>query len=122
MTATLAASPDTFYGWGILQAQSASEYSPSGVGLSGEIARTLKVFPNPCRASFFVCAPASAADLAGTRPLRVFDVKGRLLLQAALPVSGTARIDLGGVNPAAAAGVVFIEVPGFARAKVLVVR
>lgn len=119
-TATRSSNPDSLYGWGILQAYSASNYTPSGVAPLEAGCPVLRVFPNPCRMSFFVSAGRFAGE-DGSRPLRVFDVGGRLLYESALGLSGAASVDLRtGLPPAP--GVVFVEVPGYARAKVLLLR
>lgn len=125
-TATRSSNPDTLYGWGILQAHSASEYNPSGVpsvALPGVGLSALRVFPNPCRMTFYVSAGAAGGDqAAAARPLKVFDVTGRLLHQSRLGLAGAARVDLREGLPWAAPGLVFVDVPGYAPAKVLVLR
>lgn len=123
-TATRWSNPDTLYGWGILQAHSASEYNPSGipsVPSPDASVSLLRVFPNPCRMSFYVSSGGTAGE-AGSRPLKVFDVTGRLLHQSALGLAGATRIDLREGRSLTAPGLVFVEVPGYARAKVLVLR
>ena len=117
-TATRASNPDTLYGWGILQAQDASDYAPSGVGPVALGGPSLSVYPNPCRDGFKVLLSGSA--LPPGVPVRIFDVRGRLLGE--VPLAGdSAKVVLRpglGVAP----GFVFVEVPGGGRAKVLVLR
>ena len=122
-TGTRSLNPDTLYGWGILQAHAASEYSPTGVpsvDLSGPV---LKTYPNPCRTGFYVSrsiGPLAGED--GSHPLRIFDVGGRLLHESTLGLSGATRIDLRDGPLGLAPGVIFVEVPGYGRTKVLVLR
>ena len=119
-TGTRASNPDTLYGWGILQAYAASEYAPSGAGRGGTPVAALGVYPNPCRTSFYVTCP-EAGDGTGRAAVRVFDVAGRLVTQSWLSALGPTEFRLdraGGVAP----GVVFVEVPGQGKVKLLIIR
>jgi len=118
MTGTQASNPDTLSGWGILQAQDASDLATSGVGPVAIAIPSLRVFPNPCRDSFSLLL--SGSSHASRVPLRIFDVRGRLLCE--VPVAGdSAHVVLqSGLN--VGPGFVFIDVPGSGRAKVLVLK
>jgi subtilisin family serine protease len=117
-TGTRASYPDTLYGWGILQAYAASEYAPSGIGPGGTSLARLAVYPNPCRSRFYVSHPEGV----GQGAVRVFDVAGRLVGQSGLASSGLTEFRLDRAAPGIAPGMVFVEVPGQGRVKVLILK
>lgn len=117
-TGTRSSNPDTLYGWGILQAYDASGYVPSGIA-SGRIpVSRLEVYPNPCRASFYI----GYAGAPARGPVRIYDVAGRLIREFDLRPSGLTEINLNSALPGIAPGIVFVEVPGTSRAKVLILK
>jgi serine protease AprX len=118
MTGTRSSDPDTLYGWGILQAHDASVYIMSGVRRVEIGAGRFVVYPNPSSGVFSM--RCSGFDIA--RPASFYDIRGRLLAQIMVPASGSRLIDLDSVVPGAVPGVLFVDVPGVGRAKVLVLR
>jgi serine protease AprX len=120
-TGTRASNPDTLYGWGILQAYAASNYVPSGVGPGGSLASGLKVYPNPCRTSFYISYP-SYPGASARGPVRVFDVAGRLIGQLGLEPSGRTEVRLDQAIPGVAPGIIFVELPCREKAKVLILK
>ena len=82
MTATHAVSPDTLYGWGLVQAVAANAYVPTGVAdgrTPGAWApRALTSCPNPFsnRTVLSLLVPEHAV---GPAALTIFDVRGRLV-------------------------------------------
>ncbi|MFZ1947836.1 MAG: S8 family serine peptidase [bacterium] len=119
-TGTRSSNPDTLCGWGILQARDASNWVPSSVAGRSPADARLRIYPNPCVASFSVAYPAGA--LAGRGPIRVYDVAGRLLHEVAPSASGTTPVDLQALVPRLAPGILLVDVPGEGQAKVMVLR
>ncbi len=118
-TGTRAATPDTLYGWGILQACDASNHQPfSGLTPDVQVSPGLRVYPNPVRTSLHI-------DLAGlgTRvPVSFYDISGRLIGRRMVGPGGSGEIDLGSLLGRVAPGVVIVEAPGYAPAKVLYLK
>ena len=116
-TSTLASSPDTLYGYGIIRAHAASQYPQAGLASDGPAAAGLYIYPNPASSEFLMSHPASAGRA------RVFDVAGRLVGEVLLSPAGVTRIDLDrlGGRPAAR-GVYFIEAGSLGTAKVLILK
>jgi serine protease AprX len=119
-TGTRSSNPDTLYGWGILQAQAASNWIPSSVPGPSPSDSRLRVYPNPCLASFSVACPAGAPAV--LTPLRVYDVAGRLVHEVAPSASGVTLVDLEALVPRLAPGILLVDVPGHGQAKVMVLR
>ena len=117
-TGTRSSDPDTLYGWGILQAHDASQYIMSGVRGAQIGARRFVVYPNPSSGTFYMQCPGF--DVA--RPAGVYDIRGRLVAEIEVPASGSRLIDLDSVLSGPVPGVLFVDVPGVGRAKVLVLR
>jgi serine protease AprX len=120
-TATMSSSPDTLYGWGILQAHDASNFVPASVASRDPGSLALRAYPNPCRAGFTLSLSDAAGGSFGGGRVAIYDVEGRLLDLVVLPPSPSASISIPEL-PAAAPGVVFVRVPGYGGAKVLIVR
>jgi serine protease AprX len=118
MTGTRSSDPDTLYGWGILQAHDASNYIAGGVALRESEARGIMVYPNPSSGTFRMQCPGW--DIA--RPASFYDIRGRVVARIEVPASGSRMIDLDSVVRGAVPGVLFVEVPGVGRTKVLVLR
>ena len=119
-TGTRASNPDTLYGWGILQADAASDYVPSSVASWKAADARPVVYPNPCLSSFSVASGAGRSAEMG--PIRVYDVAGRLLCEIERSASGATPVDLRSVVPRLAPGIIIVDVPGQGRAKVIVLR
>ncbi|HVP57526.1 MAG TPA: S8 family serine peptidase [bacterium] len=119
-TGTRASNPDTLYGWGIFQAYTASNFAPSGTGSGGNVASRLGIYPNPCRTSFYISYPATAAGAVG--PVEFYDVAGRLLGRLGLASSSPTEVRLDQAIPGVAPGVIFVQIPGRERAKILVLK
>jgi serine protease AprX len=117
-TGTRASNPDTLYGWGILQAYDASEYSPISGIVSGREAPVLLAYPNPCASDLTIRCPEG-------RPcpkICLYDVRGRLLETVIPNESGIVTLDMGGMDLRLSSGVVFVVAPPAKPAKVLVLR
>ena len=118
MTGTQSSDPDTLYGWGILQAHDASNHILSGVAAAQLGPRGLTVYPNPSSGAFLIeCRGWNVSRRAG-----IYDVSGRLVGYVEIPPSGVGMVDLRSVGAGAVPGVLFIDVPGVGRTKVLVLR
>jgi subtilisin family serine protease len=116
-TSTLASSPDTLYGYGIVRAHAASEYPQAGLASRGPQATGLSIYPNPAASEFLISHPAGAGRA------RVFDVTGRLVGEVDLSPAGLTRIDLDRLGGRGAArGVYFIEAGSAGTAKVLILK
>jgi subtilisin family serine protease len=116
-TSTMASSPDTLYGYGILRAHAASEYPQAGLASPGPAGTGLSIYPNPATSEFLISHPGSAGKA------RVFDVAGRLVGEVRLSPAGVTRIDLDRLGGGAAArGVYFIEAGDAGTAKVLILK
>ncbi len=111
MTATQAASPDTFYGWGILQAYDASNYDVSGV--KHYEFSSLSVYPNPTEGIVHL----SPGDEIASK-FYLYDVRGRLL--GSLLIDHDSAIDLRTMLPRKPVGVVFLKSSKGASAKIVV--
>ncbi|MFH1312148.1 MAG: S8 family serine peptidase [Candidatus Eisenbacteria bacterium] len=118
MTGTRSSDPDSLYGWGILQAHDASNHIVAGIAGMELGTRTLMVYPNPSSGVIRMQCPGW--DIA--RQAGIYDVRGRLVGHIEIPASGVSMIDLTSVVPGAVPGVLFVEVPGAGRTKVLVLR
>jgi serine protease AprX len=118
MTGTRASVPDTLYGWGILQAHDASGTIVSGIAGLERGAGGIAVYPNPSGGTFHLRWPGR--DVA--HPVSFYDISGRLVARLDLPASGSSVIDLDRVASGAVPGVLFVDVPGVGRTKVLVLR
>ncbi len=117
-TATQSSTPDSLYGWGILQAYDASDYDAAASAGRALVAGRISIYPNPCRTGFFVQAPSQrSAGIAG-----VYDVRGRLLGEFEIGSGGITRVDLDALVPGLRPGVIFVRVPDSAGAKVLVIE
>lgn len=88
---------------------SANNGSPSGIFENQNQKKALKVWPNPTDEMLWVDAPGSEVQL-----LRVFDIKGRLILEVELN-PGENHISLPGIDP----GMYFLETE-LRRAKLIV--
>jgi subtilisin family serine protease len=118
MTGTQSSDPDSLYGWGILQANDASNHILSGIAGTGLATRNIIIYPNPSSGVFRVQSPGwNIARQAG-----IYDIRGRLVGEIEIPASGSSMIDLHSVVPGAVPGVLFVDVPGAGRTKVLVLR
>ena len=111
MTGTQAAYPDTFYGWGILQALAASDYDVSGISmrsLSG-----LRVYPNPTHGKLFL-------DIVDGAPCEItlYDVMGRSL--GGFRIASDCVVDLRGALGQKPVGTVFLRSSDGAVTKVIV--
>lgn len=117
-TGTMSTMPDTLYGWGILQAHDASDFVLSGLAAGKAATVRPIVYPNPCSALFYIESPEGVAGHSGA----IYDIAGRLIGEFEVPRSGAARVDVGTLLPKAAPGILFVEVRGAGRAKVLILR
>jgi subtilisin family serine protease len=118
-TGTLAASPDTLSGWGILQARDASDYVPlSGLTADVQVLPGLRVYPNPARTSLHIALVGSGTGV----PVSFYDISGRLIGRRMVVPGGAADLDLGSLLGSAAPGVVIVEAPGHQPAKVLYLK
>jgi len=117
-TSTLASSPDTLYGYGIVRAHAASEYPQAGLASPGPAGTGISIYPNPTTSEFLMSHPGRAGRA------RIFDVAGRLVGEVALSPAGVTVVDLDRLGGAAAAarGVYFIEAGGAGTAKVLILK
>ncbi len=118
MTGTQSSDPDSLYGWGILQAHDASNHILAGIAGIQPGTRNITVYPNPSSGVFRMQCPGW--DIA--RQAGIYDIRGRLMGQIEIPASGVRMIDLHSLIPGAVPGVLFVEVPGAGRTKVLVLR
>jgi len=115
-TSTLASFPDTLYGYGILQAQLASEYPEAGIAGRAVASPALCVYPNPARSRFLI------GHRPGAEKARIFDVTGRLVGEVDLSPGGVTGIDTAILGGAAARGVYFIEAGSAGTAKVVILE
>jgi len=115
-TSTLASLPDTLYGYGILQAQIASDFPQAGIAAAAVAGPGLSVYPNPARSGFLI------GHRPGAGTARIFDVTGRLVGQVDLSPAGVTRVDTGNLGVAAARGVYFIEAGAAGTAKVVILE
>ena len=117
-TGTMAAEPDTLYGWGILQALDASDYDPLS-GIAGRQSMPMLVaYPNPCRSDLTV----SCASGSPSRPVLVYDVQGRLLERFIFGRGGVVTLDVDEIGSWLSPGVACVVVPGVGAAKVLILE
>ncbi len=113
MTATQAANPDTFYGWGILQAYDASQYDVSGI--SDARIPNLLIYPNPTQGEVYLW-PCKQANT----KICIYDVRGRLI--ATSSVDTHSPIDLDAIIPERAPSILFLKTSSGASAKITLLR
>jgi subtilisin family serine protease len=117
MTGTQSTDPDTLYGWGILQAHTASDYDISGVAATDLRNPPLVVYPNPCNGQFAILSPAPDR----VHRVRLYDALGRQL--GGLDLRGpAAHVDLEAMASLSVPAVVFVTVSGAAPAKIVVLK
>ena len=113
-TSSMAASPDTLYGYGLLRAHAASKYPEAGVTSTISSVTELKICPNPATSGLSIRHPRDAGEA------RIYDVTGRLLGRVRLSPDGETRLDPSLLG--AARGVFFIEAGDAGTAKVLIIE
>jgi serine protease AprX len=115
-TSTLAYSPDTLCGYGILQALLASEHPQAGISSADPQGRGLLIYPNPARSGFLL------SHARGPGSVRVYDVTGRLVGEVRLSPEGVTGLDMDRLTGGAARGVYFLEAGSAGTAKVVILK
>jgi serine protease AprX len=115
-TASMAGSPDTLYGYGILAAHAASEYPAAGVASHQRPGRLLTVYPNPAVSEFVILHKGISGYA------RIFDAAGRFVASAGLSPEGITSIDLDRLTGGSARGFYFIKAGSAGTGKVLVLK
>jgi hypothetical protein len=117
-TGTMAAYPDTLYGWGLLQAGDASNYDPASGITDHKTGPMLLAYPNPCRSYLTLRCPG----VSPSRRLLLYDVRGRLLESLWLDHTGSVTLDVSDLGLGVSPGVAFVVVPGVGGAKLIILE